>query len=754
MDQQQQSKHVAIDFNIEADAGHSNLTPSRSEEIQHNSTRSLRGAIIPYLIVSLISCLLLVSLYKLYQVDLTIPLLDIGDATFYEAVVKNFVETGNVNHNALLGAPGQQEMYDFPITHATHFLGFAILRLFTKNYGLIINLYYLLTFPLISITSLFALRRLGVSTGFAIAGGVLFAFLPFHLFRAESHLILSSYYLVPLIVLAALWVTQGHALFRYELPTAKRPLLTTDGILAVVVCALIGMDNPYWAIFSGLFLLVAGVLGRFRFGIARALWSSCILTLVVIVAFGINLLPYTIYASKNGLNPINHRAPAEAEIYGGRVTQLILPVTGHRIPILAKWKAAYNQGAPLVNENDTATLGIIGTVGFFALFAAFYCKPLSNIVESLSVLNLTAVLVFTTGGLGAVFSFLVWSQFRGYNRMSVYIGFFSIAGFFVLADHLLMDKFGRFGRFLRLFAVPVVILGVGLADQIPKHFLPQRSVVEANYRQDQKFVSTVESLAGPGSMIFELPYAAFPGQAPSSTDMSGYDELKGYLHSSSLRWSGGAMIGRKEDLWIRAVSGEPARQMVASVSAAGFAGICIDRYGYADHGKAIEAQLEEILGRRPLVSDNGRRSFFLLDRITRGKEITLPVVSATYGPDVTVSVGNGCGPLERTTQLSWHWCGASGEIVIANDSSQTTSVDLKATLVSGDHKVWDLTATGPDLNRKLQINGTGVSVRLRILAPPGRSIVRLRSTDKSGSLTQAGREGAFRIDNLSSTVTY
>jgi phosphoglycerol transferase len=114
-------------------------------------------------------------------------------------------------------------------------------------------------------------------------------------------------------------------------------------------------------------------------------------------------------------------------------------------------------------------------------------------------------------------------------------------------------------------------------------------------------------------MIFELPYAAFPGQAPSNTGMSGYDELKGYLHSSTLRWTGGAMIGRAEDLWIRDVSGRPVDELVASVVAAGFSGIYIDRYGYPDRGASIEDQLSSLLGARPLVSEGGRRSFFLLE---------------------------------------------------------------------------------------------------------------------------------------------
>ena len=73
------------------------------------------------------------------------------------------------------------------------------------------------------------------------------------------------------------------------------------------------------------------------------------------------------------------------------------------------------------------------------------------------------------------------------------------------------------------------------------------------------------------------------------------------------------MIGRDDDLWIRSVSAKPTRQMVASVLAAGFSGIYLDRYGYADHGANIEARLAELLIEAPLVSGDGRHSFFLLE---------------------------------------------------------------------------------------------------------------------------------------------
>ena len=52
--------------------------------------------------------------------------------------------------------------------------------------------------------------------------------------------------------------------------------------------------------------------------------------------------------------------------------------------------------------------------------------------------------------------------------------------------------------------------------------------------------------------------------------------------------------------------------MVRGVAAAGYAGIYVDRYGYADEGEKLERELAAATGRDPLVSPNGRLSFFEL----------------------------------------------------------------------------------------------------------------------------------------------
>jgi phosphoglycerol transferase len=83
-----------------------------------------------------------------------------------------------------------------------------LLSVFTHNPFLVTNIYYLLTFPLITLTSLYVLRRFNLSYVPALCCSLLYAFLPFHFMRNESSLNVAAYYVVPLATMVVLWVNE------------------------------------------------------------------------------------------------------------------------------------------------------------------------------------------------------------------------------------------------------------------------------------------------------------------------------------------------------------------------------------------------------------------------------------------------------------------------------------------------------------------------------------------------------------------
>ena len=726
-----------------------------STTARFQSLGSLAYSLVPYVITVALSVSLLVPLWHLRHVDITVPLEAMGDANFSQELVTNFIRDGHYYINPLVGAPGEQELYDFPLPHWTHLIILISLKLFTRNPGLAINLFYLLGYPLVAVTSLYAFRRLGISTGLAIAGSVLYAFIPFHHMRNESHLIYSGYYIVPLMAMVAVWVSTGRDLFRFggksrqALPTAR---VTRDGLIGLVVCILLGWDNPYNVFFGAALLAVAALLGQMRSCNSRAFLSATIFMAVLITAFGVGLLPNLIYAHRHGRLRVAERTPAESEVYAMTIIQMLAPVTNHRIAALSRWKDRFNAEAILVNENKTAALGALGSAGFLVLLACLFLKQCPDGLYAISILNLFAVLLGTMGGFGAVFSFVVSPQLRAFNRISVYVSFFCIGGLLLAIDYLALGRFDGKAKFLGLVVIPAALLIFGIFDQVPRGLMIDREQAERAYREDGEFVRRIEGLVPPRSMIFQLPYDPFP-ESPPVYQLADYEELIGYLHSSSLRWSYGAMKGREDDRWIAAVAGQAADKMLLSIAGTGFAGVYIDRAGYADHAASLESQIGALLGSTPLVSTNGRLSFFLLDQDANAS--LYRQTGLVGGVDMdrllhppVATPGAGCWGKEQLGPENWHWCGKKGSIEIFNASKSQRKVLLETTFATTSLSYSNLIIDGGGVHQKLRINSNGTHWQTTVAVPPGALTLQLSSNAERTYAPADPREMFFRINNF------
>src|SRR5579862_5608464 len=155
------------------------------------------------------ACLCMVILacvLRLWDADLTVPLLKNGDAIMNAMPVKSMVDNGWWLRNPHLGMPFGQQLLDTPFVDNLSMALMKLLSLFTRNYAVLMNLFFFLTFPITTITSLFVLRSFAISYPSAIVVSLLYAFLPYHFFRGEAHLFLSAYYLVPVVVMICVWL--------------------------------------------------------------------------------------------------------------------------------------------------------------------------------------------------------------------------------------------------------------------------------------------------------------------------------------------------------------------------------------------------------------------------------------------------------------------------------------------------------------------------------------------------------------------
>lgn len=580
--------------------------PSSHQASAARAQRWLIASASPYAATAVLCAVILAGYFQLWKRDLRIPLDDYrGDAFIHQMLVKNLVDNGHYYTNRWLGAPGEQELYDFPFPHWTPVMVWWLLRLFSHNYGLVLNLYYLLTFPFCALATLYFFRRLGISIASSIAGALLFAFLPFHLLRFESHLFLSALYTVPLAGLIILWVATGNPLFGAEAADVdKQFAITRDGVIALACCVLVAWDHPYYAFFAATLLPMAGLLGRCRFGHRTALLSAMLLCAAITASLVVALLPNLLYFHDHGRIPVAQRPPSQSEGSPLTLAQLLAPLPNHPIPALARLRRYYDTNALMVNENKTASLGLVGSIGFFISLASLFRKRCSEFLYAAGICNLWLVLLGTMGGFGAIFAFLISPQIRAYNRVSVFIGFFSLAALIWAIDSWLRSRSSWLAALLL-----TILVAVAMFDQLPHGLVASPSVVEGRYKEEAAFIAQIEAAVPPRSMIFQLPYMAFPENGPIYK-MTDYDPMIGYLHSKSLRWSYGAMRYRDTDRWLAKVSAQPADQLVAATAAAGFAGIYVDRFGYGDNGAAIESQLRSVLKSEPIADSTGRYLFF------------------------------------------------------------------------------------------------------------------------------------------------
>ena len=393
-----------------------------------------------------------------------------GDAVYHSTLVKGIIDHGWYLRNPSVGVPWGLELYDFPMPENLNFLIIKLLTLFSSDYALVFNLFFLLMFPLVAATALFVLRHFNVSYLSSLLASLLYTFVPYHFFRNEHHLFLSAYYTVPLAVMVALWIASGAMVVESRDEQGARQkwlsLRNRKFVAALVICLLISAVGVYFAFFACFFLVVAGISATIYQRNARPLLAAAVLVAVIFTGLVANLLPNINYIRQHGDTGIVRREAAESEMYGLKITQLVLPMSQHRIKWLADLKEKYNE-APLVNENDNATLGATGTVGFLALvFWLFYRKPDAahinqkgerGLLNHLSVFNAAAVILGTIGGLGALFALLVSPQIRTYNRISIYIAFFSLFAVALLLDRL---HFGPLGAKLRRagnLRLPIII---------------------------------------------------------------------------------------------------------------------------------------------------------------------------------------------------------------------------------------------------------------------------------------------------------
>lgn len=702
---------------------------------------------------------------RLWRGSLDVPFYLVGDNPLLLSATKGMLDNGWYFHNSFLGAPFGQDLIEFAGLGAENLQWVALWLLGQAlgNAAALVNVYFLLSFPLIAAVSFLVMRDLCISRRAALVTAALFSVLPYHFAKAEAgHLQLATYVAVPLGAWLVVRVLMGHPLLRRH-PDVEglRAWLSWPNAAVVAACVVIGGSTLYYAVFTLLLLLMAAVLRALATRNWRGLIPGLALFAACAAVLFVNLLPGIIYRVSAGPNPaLAMRTPWESQVYSLSLVQMLLPVPGHRVSSLARARETFANYSQVKGEGGLE-LGlvfsaglVIGLVGLavWVMRSGVIGSYRARVARSTSVGLAAAFLLGTFGGLSSLIAYFISPQIRAWGRLVPFIAFFSA----VLVG-LALDWLGRRARRRTRSTIwwslaCAVVLLVGAWDQTSPANIPAYAANRADWSDRQQFVRQVEREVPAGSVILQLPLFPFPESSGVAPVVGPYDPLFAYLHSSLLKWTWGAMKGRPED-WSDEAGRLGTRQLITAAAAAGFAGVYVDGGGYPDNGRAVGAEIRAASQPAPptVVSRSGRFRFYDLRPARQRLEQTAsPAHIGRLRTALVTPVGEAFGPgfypEESDGANRWRWAACRAEMSFSNPAAFSQRVRFTAQLGGSKGSRVAVWYQGR-LLRTLVLSGGGASLDLVLRIPPGSARLEFRTNGSDLAPPVESRELCMQFVN-------
>jgi phosphoglycerol transferase len=546
-----------------------------------------------------------------------------------------------------------------------------------------------------------------------------------------------------------------------------RPERLTGGARAAVLlgCAGQGLSYIYYSFFSCLLLGAAGVLGWLRTRRVATLKLAAAGLLLILTGTAVGLAPSLLYWREHGRIPeLQYKAASESDAYGLKLRHLLLPIPDHPFaPFRALARTAAEARFPLENENTTTRLGTVGSLGFLGLLAyvvgsaAGLVRREHALLGAAAALTVVALLVAQVGGFGSLFSLLVTPDIRAYNRIFVFIAFFSLLAAGLGIECLQGANIGRRpDRAVLVRGGVLVALLLAVFDQATTTAL-RRSYPGYARRFDlhEEFVRRVESRLPTGAMVFQLPHTGMPAEKGSAV----YDHGFAYVHSRALRWSWGAWTGRNGN-WQAEVQRLEPTMLVRTLALAGFSGVWIDRFRYDPEGAPSrqgqppparsnpEAAIARAAGDAPETSLDGRYAFISLESVRRriisdlGPDGYERARQRALRPPMVPRFLEGFGEEEGGVSEPRRWCGATGRIVLKNTVDREREVLIKAQLRSPGPRPERVLVESSQFREDLVATEQGSSYQRIALLPARRTLqIHFSCPDRA----VAGTERCFQL---------
>jgi hypothetical protein len=342
----------------------------------------------------------------------------------------------------------------------------------------------------------------------------------------------------------------------------------------------------------------------------------------------------------------------------------------------------------------------------------------------MSVLNLACVLLGTISGFGAVANLLSIPALRCYDRLSIVIMFLALVPVCLLLAAIERRAGNRAWARGAYVGLLVAMLVCGVWEQ-SRYFRNMDRATLNTFRSDRAFVKAIEVAVGPDAAVFQYPVQNFLSNRGPALAIDPYTHFRGFMHSRTLTWSMGAVVGRRGATIHSAIEAQPITKQVESLALIGFDGIYVDRKLYADGGEALERELRALTEAEPIVSDNKRLAFYPTARYTAAlrkrltpdewrmarEEVLTPVTFALANFDSEEQ-----HPAER-----YAWCKSqTGRMRVGNPKGRPVTMEIKYSFAAANNRPATLRVKGPSFNETRSMGPhASPMITHRIIVPPG-----------------------------------
>ncbi|WP_277588011.1 hypothetical protein [Pseudomonas chlororaphis] len=540
--------------------------------------------------------------------DISSPFVYDGlDDIWQFTLTKVLKETGWILSNPYLGAPeiASWHYHSAAQTSALHSIIMLVMSPFFDSAITLQQTYYILNFPLISITSYWACRLLSISRLPAVSAALLFAFCTYR-FNFLIYSFLANYFTIPLVMVSIIWIIQG----KFDTLLTSTSLLTTVKslfrnkffLLGLIFITLTSLADGYYAFFS---LLLFGCAGAIRFAVGG--WKQpkilipAIIYISTLVAISL-LIQLPLYQYKkthhdeffqnNVADPVLIKHPYEAEVYSSSLKLLLSPNPQHHISALG------NIGSRMVDTTNAARridrfaivpLGIVGSalllLSFtlliapqlrYALFTdnhtiAQHEKNSIGLGDSLLAIIFLVFLTSISGGIGTLVA-LIFPSIRAYERFPIFMVF----ALLLIGALMVSLALKTYRRTSFISAALILITTAGIYDQIPKNVAFRSPNIQPQVTAESAFVNDLESKLPKGAMVYQYPYSQY------LTDNKYYGwgsfaHIRLYLFSHNIHWSNGGSKNSPADDWNQRISKLPINELLSEVRALDFKAFVVDR---------------------------------------------------------------------------------------------------------------------------------------------------------------------------------